>query len=293
MADKRQPLMFSAAGRKASGKTIETIKFIYQYLQTTNKKKGRKVLIFDVNDEFSSFTFPDPNAGMIKHKIQRILLKDIPQFSASNVIEVRRISPFWDNNTTMSPSEYSDALEIILKYFRNGLLLCEDTNKYVTEHPTKDLYGRLITGRHIGVDIFMHFQGVGAALTPRLLRNTAYLRMHKTLDSVYAYQKQAGEFYEILSIAENIVSKRYEKGVELKNNDRYFNVMVNLETSKINGDFTKVEAETAVIDFISTNDYILKRHLKKRDLDGNVIALNENQIYKTVAKGYLTNFFEF
>jgi len=294
MAETRQPMMLAAVGRKGVGKTIETIKFIYQYIQGTSTMKPRKALIFDVNNEFSSFKFPDPKAGMITHSIKRIAIKDIPKFSNSNISEVRRVAPYWDNNVAMTNTEYSVALEKILSYYRNGLLLLEDINKYTSENMKADLIGRIISNRHIGLDIVLHFQGVGRVLTPKILSNTNLIRLHKTNDEVSRYKERAEDKVHILSIAEKIVNARYEDGVTNHNDNRYFSLIVNNDDSKITGDFTKQEAEMAVMDYLSSDDGkpIVRYFAEKRDLSGKK-TMSMEQAYITANKKFLKDYFYF
>ena len=268
--------MTVAVGRKGVGKTIETIKFIYQYVSGTSKMKPRKALIFDVNNEFSSFDFPMPNGEMAKHKISRLLIKDLPRFTASNVIEVRRIAPYWDNNTLMSRDEYSKALEIIFTGYRDGLLLMEDINLYTNESMKGDLLGRLVTLRHIGIDVVIHYQGVGKVFTPTILANTGFLRMHKTNDTVARHINKDLSKRDILCIAENIVNKRYYNGQKNGTNDKYFNLLIDIENNKIynSGNFriNQEEVEDAIRNYISTyKSSILPPILNQIDRNGNNI----------------------
>jgi hypothetical protein len=293
MAQERQPKMLIAVGRKGVGKTIETIKFIYEYIQPTATRKARKALIFDVNNEFSSFYFPDPIAGMVKHSIKRIAIKDIPKFSNSNICEVRRVAPYWDNNTQMTTDDMSEALNMILQYYRNGLLLVEDINLYTNENMKTDLIGRLATLRHIGIDLVAHYQGIGRAFTPKIIQNTAFIRMHKTNDSVATHASKAEEKVDILSIAENIVAERYDDGIRNKNENKYYSILVDLENSKIIGDFSKEEADSAVMNYLSLNSArLIKPYVNKRDSDGKKV-MNEEQAYLLAKKRFIEDYFSF
>ena len=293
MEQEREPKMLVAVGRKGVGKTIETIKFIYQYIKGTDTMKPRKALIFDVNDEFSSFKFPDPVAGMIRHSIKRIAIKDIPKFSNSNICEVRRVAPYWDDNTAMSIDDKSKALKKILQYYRDGLLLVEDINQYTNENMKTDLVGKLATLRHIGIDLVAHYQGIGRAFTPKIIQNTAFIRMHKTNDSVATHASKAEEKVDILSIAENIVSERYEDGINNNNENIYFNLLVDVENSKIIGDFTKEEAEQAVMNYLSLNPVrLIKPFVNKRDINGKK-TMTEEQAYIIAKQRFIKDYFSF
>lgn len=88
----REPQLIIATGTKGVGKTYTTCSVIQEYL-TPNiklKKPARKVLIFDVNGEYT-------NEELIKNKFrfrtQTLALKDLDAWSKQKRIEVRRILP--------------------------------------------------------------------------------------------------------------------------------------------------------------------------------------------------------
>lgn len=57
----------------------------------------------------------------------------------------------------MTLDDVANTLFIILETFRNGLLLVEDINKYISDTMPNDLVGAICTNRHIGVDNIIAF----------------------------------------------------------------------------------------------------------------------------------------
>jgi ribosomal protein L30/L7E len=201
----RECRIIIACGKRGVGKTVETVKMIDEYV-SGNPSKGippRKALIFDVNDEFSSFWY----FGQ-QRSIKAIAIKDILKFSVHPKVEVRRIRPFWDDGKKLTINDMGEVLGIILDNYRNGLLLVEDINKYLSDSMPSDLIGSLATSRHIGLDIVSHFQNIGRAGNPKLLGNLNMIRLHKTNDTVERHKNKFEEKTELLQIAENLVTKK-------------------------------------------------------------------------------------
>ena len=259
-----------ACGKRGVGKTIETIKVIDEYV-AGNPSKGippRKALIFDVNDEFSSFWY----FGQTR-SIKAIAIRDIMKFSIHPNIEVRRIRPFWDDGKKMTINDMGEVLGIILDNYRNGLLLVEDINKYLSDAMPSDLIGSLATSRHIGLDIISHFQNIGRAGNPKLLGNLNMIRLHKTNDTVERHKNKFEEKTEILQIAEYIINKRYFDG------DIRFFIYIDIENMKIRGKFTREEAEDGIHQYI-TERYarIVSPMLQLRDKKGVKIHTEESAL---------------
>jgi len=266
----RECRIIIACGKRGVGKTVETIRMIDEYV-AGNPAKGvppRKALIFDVNDEFSSFWF----YGQTR-RIPALAIKDIMKFSIHPKIEIRRIRPFWDDGRKMTINDMAEVLGIVLDNYRNGLLLVEDINKYLSDAMPSDLIGSLATSRHIGLDIISHFQNIGRAGNPKLLGNLNMIRLHKTNDTVERHKNKFEEKTEILQIAEYLINNRYQQGDE-----RYF-VYVDVENMKIRGKFTKLEVEDAIHEYI-TERYkrIVQPLLQLRDKKGKKTHTEESAL---------------
>lgn len=270
----RECKVIVSCGKKGVGKSVETIKMIFDYVRG-NPAKGvppRKALIFDVNDEFSSFWYYDQQLS-----IKAIAIKDIQRYSLQTIAEVRRIRPFWDDGKKLTLDDMAKVLGLILDNYRGGLLLIEDPNKYVGDNIDSDLIGGLATARHIGLDCVMHFQGVGRVAHPKIIQNANFIRYHKTNDTVKRHERKFEDKFALMSIAESLVNARYASG------DHRFFVYVDVDNSKILGAFTKDEAAQAIVDHIG--DYyqtIVKKISNKIDTKGNRIYTKETALQAAI-----------
>jgi hypothetical protein len=247
----REPKLLVAIGKKGVGKSYTTEKMIQQYV-VGNPAKGvppRRVLILDVNDEYSGY--------------KAIRIQDVMLFSAHPMIEARRIRPFLDDGKKMTLDDIAQTLFICLETFRNGLLLIEDVNKYISDTMPNDLVGAICTNRHIGVDIILHYQSIGR-ITSKVWQNVNVIRLHKFTDTVKKHKHKFEDKFEYLSIAETMINQMYEKG------NRHFFVYADIDEEKIYGGFTNQDMETAVDQFLEQNYKLLVNPLlNARDMNGN------------------------
>lgn len=212
--EEREPKLLVAVGRKGCGKTYTTKKMIQQYV-LGNPSKGvapRRVLIFDVNDEYED--------------IKALSINDIMRFSSHPKIEVRRIRPFHANGKKMTIRELQETLFIILDKYRGGMLLIEDINRYVSDNLPNDLVGAICTNRHSDLDIILHFQSIGR-ISPKIWQNLSIIRVHKITDNVARHRDKFEDKYEMLQLVENYVNSEYNEG-----NKRIY-VYVDIEDEKI------------------------------------------------------------
>jgi hypothetical protein len=266
----REPLLLVGIGKKGVGKSYTTEKMIYSYVQG-NPSKGvppRRALIIDVNDEY--------------YNIKAIRIQDVALFSAHPLIEVRRIRPFMDDGTKMSLDDIAQTLFVVLQTFKNGLLLVEDINKYISDTMPNDLVGAICTNRHIGVDIILHYQSIGR-ITSKVWQNVNVLRLHKFTDAVKRHKHKYEDKYEYLSVAEIIINKRYEEG------DKWFFLYADIDNEKIYGSFTDEEFDNAVNIFIQNNySQLITPLLKGRDEKGK--KAHSSQSAMTEVKKRFTNY---
>lgn len=259
----REPKLLVAVGKKGVGKSFTTEKMIYQYV-VGNPAKGvppRRVLILDVNDEYQN--------------IKAIRIQDVTLFSIHPIVEVRRIRPFLDDGTKMTLDGIAQTLFEILGTFKNGLLLVEDINKYISDTMPNDLVGAICTNRHIGVDIIMHYQSIGR-ITSKVWQNVNIIRLHKFTDTVKRHKHKFEDKFEYLSIAEIIINKRHENG------DKHFFLYCDIDEEKIYGSFTNQEFENAVNIFIQNNySNIVSPLLKSRDERGKKTYSPQTAISET------------
>lgn len=230
----REPLLGAAVGKKGVGKTHTTKQTIREYLMGNPQLgiKRRRVLILDVNDEFSD--------------IKSIAVQDILKFSNNAIIEARRVRIYKPEGGKMTLNEIANTLFFILEYYRNGLLLIEDINKYVSDSLPNDLIGAICTQRHQDVDIIMHFQSIGR-ITPKIWGNLNWLRFHKNSESVERHKNKYPDKVEILKIAEAMVNNEFEKG-----NSRFY-CYVNLDDEIIEGAYSQKMLDSANVRYIEEN----------------------------------------
>lgn len=207
--EEREPLLGVAIGGMGVGKTFLTKKLIQKYVQNNPQTGaiGRKVLIVDVNDEFSDID------GV---RIKALRISDVKLFSVHQTVEIRRIRPFLDNGEAMTLRDLQETLFRVLKEFRGGLILIEDINLYVSDSLPQDIMGAICTIRHRDTDVIMHFQSIGR-ITPKVWQNLRWLRFHKINDSVYKHREKFSEKLEVLQLTESYINSEFEKGNERVN----------------------------------------------------------------------------
>ena len=281
---KRQPYLIVVCGKKASGKTFTTLQWIKDYVKG-NPAKGvqpRKVLILDINGEFTQF--------------KTIPLGRVKEFSVSPVAEVRRVTIFKNDGSKMTLNEIADTLNYILDNFRNGLLLVEDVTRYISDSLPNDVIGAICTQRHMGVDIILHFQMLGKAGHPKILANMNLMRIHKVTDPVDKHKKKFEDYFELLKIAQLIVNIEYDKREKskfysAKDAKVYFCVTIDMEMEKIIGNFDKKMFMDAVHEYINDNDKdTIGVYLKKKDKSGASLY-TYTKAYDQVQKDLMIKYF--
>lgn len=260
----REPYLYVAVGKKGVGKTYQTIKIIDSYVRgnAIYGIKPRKVLILDVNDEYTQYRKLSPS--------------DIKRFAAHPVAEARRIVPYYKNGQVMELRDLEAVYKYATKHFRGGLLLAEDLTKFVGDNLPADIVGYMCTNRHRDVDMVVHFQGIGKAGNPKIKANMNILRLHPVLESVDKHKDKFNEYTEIIKIAQNIVNSRY---TEFMRNHReqfrtYFDffVYVNFDKNQIQGNFTRDEFEKIITEYIQKNEKTtIGELLKLKDRTGKKI----------------------
>lgn len=259
MSQWREAKLIMVAGRKGVGKTFQTLHQIANYLSSNASRQGRKVLIFDVNNEFGNVREDHnnsklPNIGLIK-------LSQVPAFAKITRPFAKRVSVFKDDGQRMTLAEMAQALGFILEHYRNGLLLIEDINKYITDSLPGDLIGAICTQRHVSVDVIIHVQTVGKLFHPKLWGNCNEIRLHRTDDTVERHKNKISGNLEHLLIMEKLIELKFKAG------ETRFCCYLNKDTGKIKGRFTLNDFKQAVEDYLSSNyQRILKPLLDKRQI---------------------------
>jgi hypothetical protein len=250
MSEKREPLLGVAVGRKGCGKTFTTKKMLQKYVVGNPSKgiSGRRVLIIDVNDEFTD--------------IKALKVSDVVKFSMHPKKEIRRIRPFHDNGVKMDTTEIQNTLFIVLKKFFNGLLLIEDPNKYISDNLPGDLIGAIVTARHTDTDIILHYQSIGR-IVPKIWQNVNWIRFHKINDSVEKSKAKLDDLYELFKVVEMYIDHEY-----FVNENKRAYVYVDIDDRKIKG-ISKKKLEPIIDHYISENyRKLITPLLNKHDING-------------------------
>lgn len=269
MAELREPLFEVVIGFKGVGKTYTTNSIIEDYIKNIpGGKKGRPVLVFDVNNEYSDsnnyfgykaidFDIREPNAYIRSEQIRKI--------SAPGKY---RILPFRKDRQPMSLSEIQTTAKDIVSYYRNGMLVLEDINKYTLSNLSQDFVGMFIGIRHLGVDLVAHFQSL-RAIPPKIWSEMTHLRWHKQSEKIIKYRNRITSL-ELFSIAECVVDRMY------LSDPHYFLWVDKLQEKLIN--VSREQFNQGCRDYLNQNPRIrmgLKLHL---DDQGNKKYANDNAV---------------
>lgn len=275
----REVLTLVVAGVKRIGKSNESLRMLVEdYITPKGKKKARKALLVDINDEYGKYKIysnripyglrpmSDENGNYYIYPIRRIAIKDVILFSNPNYkAEIRRVVPkINDNGTFADPDQLIDNIVKILKDFRGGALLIEDLNVVFGDSLPLVISGLLTNNAHRDCDLIMHVQSIGRML-PKIRQNTNIVRMHYQLDSVDESKEKLKTHYPIFKIAQIIVNEQYFAG-----NTRYY-VWIERDKFKIMGNITPEQKERAVKEYLSVTPQELKPLLIKKDDNGKAV----------------------
>jgi hypothetical protein len=248
MATQREAGMMITAGIQGVGKTYQNMHVIKDYVKDKfyNKVKGRKCLIFDTNGEYTSSQFSRNDISGFEPK--RIAISDIPAWCRTENKECRRVDA-----KNLGIKEKKEAIEYIIKNYRNGMLVLEDINTYILNVTFMEaIVGGLVNLRHRGVDVLVSYQSL-RPVEPRMWQNARWVRMHYQADNVNDIKGKLPN-PELYKIAQNIINKRYFGG------DKRFFLYIHNFNNKIEGKFTKLEFEQACKDYLSANQKYIKEY---------------------------------
>jgi len=254
--DERQPMLMLVCGETGVGKTYRNILEIENYLKDhpALNRKGRKVLIFDVNDDdYECYATVSPDF------IRKLKL-----------IRARRIRPLTLEGQTMSIEEKRDMVERMVRQFTEGLLVLEDLDKYMTGAKGQTIVGLLTTNRHHGLDIMISHQSI-AKITTTEFQNCTWLRLHKQVDDVTRYRNRIPNYF-LVRIATLIVEEQYLIG-----NIRYF-VYVNLRKLKLRGCSAKAYIRACKKYLDTEENGMIRRMMLERNFSGQLVYKNRNEV---------------
>jgi hypothetical protein len=248
--DRRESGMMCVTGIQGVGKTYLNQHIIYDYCRDkiSIRVRGRKCLIFDTNGEYTKPQFE--KNGMPEFDAKVIALSDIPSWAKSPMIECRRIDA-----KSLPISQKREAIEYIMRYFKNGMLVLEDVNTYILNvtHMEKIVSG-LVSLRHRAVDVLISYQSL-RPVEPRIWQNSRWVRMHYQADNVNDIKGKVSN-PTLFKIAQYIVNNKYFNGEER------FYVYIHNFSNKIEGDFTMEEFEYACQQYVNANKKYLKEFIE-------------------------------
>ncbi len=251
----REPTLEVAIGFRGVGKTYTFDKICDDYI----KNLRRPVLVFDVNNEYTESNKYYGYKAIDFNALEPNEFKRSEQIRNIKVPGRYRIIPMKKNRQPMTTRELLITATTIVAYFRNGMVLLEDINKYNGSHFKQEFIGTFVGLRHLGVDLVLHFQSLHA-IPPKVWDGMEYLRWHKCAEKIVKYKQHVTNF-ELFSIAEAIVDSEYSKG-----NTRFF-LWVNALGNKIEG-VTQEQFTNGCRNFLQYNPSVINGMMNNIDLEG-------------------------
>lgn len=232
-APEREAGLMTSAGVQGVGKTYQNMGVIARYVKDKLdiKVRGRKVLIFDTNGEYTQEEFLK-NGHQVT--IKTIALSDVRAFAKSDLVEIRRIDA-----KHLGIPEKKAILDFLVRNWKNGLLVLEDINTYVLNIlAMENVVGRIISLRHKAIDCLISYQSL-RAVEPRIWQNSRWVRMHFQADDVDDIKDKVTN-PELYKIAQIMVNHRYLNATEQNMGERFF-VYITKFGRKLEGGFGKEE----------------------------------------------------
>ncbi len=278
---KRDPMVMLICGGMGIGKTYRSKQELKHYLKhnADRRKKGRKILAFDVNGaDYTEFKTVNP-------KYIRQLSKIAP----------RRILPFNEDGSPMSSDQKRAIVHLILKDFSNGLVILDDIDSYMSNAKNQSMIGALVTVRHKGIDMLLSHQSIGKITTTEWQACT-YLRLHHQVDPVTRYKERIPA-YELVRIAQLIVNEQYnlcsdafyreeitEEQYKIK---KSFFIYVNMRQLKVSG-CSRAAYIRACKRFIDQEEAKrVRMYLNERSFDGTPLYKDRNAVIVQLISEYL------
>ncbi|WP_222845924.1 hypothetical protein [Flavilitoribacter nigricans] len=242
-------------------------------------KKGRKVLAFDTNDDdYPEFRTVSPD-----------------HLQALTKATARRIRPFNKNGSPMDDEQKREVVEKILRYYRNGLLVLDDIDHYMTGAKGQSMIGALCTVRHKGLDILLTHQSI-AKITTSEWQNCTWLRLHHQVDDVTRYRDRIPK-YHLVRIAQIIIDQQYELAMqafgsgkisepEFKKRKSFF-LYVNMRQQTIMGCGKAVFIKACKKYIDQEKGRKLKMMLSERDFNNTPIYKNRNEAIIKLISDYM------
>lgn len=268
----REALFILATGEKGVGKTYKSLEDLQPYLQK------RKVLIFDVNNEYGNVK--QEHNPSFAH-VRAIRIEDLAKWTLNGVKEARRLLPINSQGQPLNNAELQEVMGYVLKTFKNGGIILEDLTKFVSDSVGNDLIGTLATQRHASVDVFIHFQSIQKIVHPKMWALSNVIRLHRTEDRVKKFESKINNPTG-LYLCENLI-----RIINEKNGNKRGCVYYHKESKKIKGAFDQQMFNQAIEMYLNDNPKDFKKELNKENLrTGKKIHANRNACVDYLLKKY-------
>jgi len=271
------------SGQQGVGKSYNIKKIIKDYVKDNpaTGKKGGKVLIYDVNDEYTDHV--------------PIAWKDI---KSQRTQTVRRVLPYRMVNGKVEPfgtDELKEGFLVLLSEYHGGLLILEDFNTYALNTRAQKVLSTLTRARHKQIDILIVLQEIGK-VTKDLWSNISFYIYHKQTSDIDKEKDKITNF-PMVKVADNIVNEQfnmaqlaYDSGkITYDDYVKYksFFVAINFKTNKITG-CSKEAFIRASYRFlkVTDKDKLVKEYCLENDLR-YTNAEQKNMAYDALVKRLL------
>jgi hypothetical protein len=274
IADDREAGMMTTAGVQGVGKTYQNMICIANYVKDdiARKKRGRKVLIFDTNGEYTESEFK--KAGHNNVQVKLLKVKDVQAYGKSDLVEIRRI----DAKHLTIPQKKA-ILEYILRVYVNGMLVIEDVNTYILNVThMEEIVGRIVNLRHRAVDVLISYQSL-RAIEPRIYANSRWFRMHFQADNVDDVKGKLTNV-QLYKIAQILINFRHYNG------DERFFLYITKFGRKIEGNFSREEFEDASRKYLNMNKKLIDEFMEINECEKEAAY---SGLIKTYYKMYYDN----
>lgn len=270
------------SGAQGVGKSHNIKKIIKDYVRDNEHtgKKGGKVLIYDVNDEYTDY--------------MPIAWKDIKLQKPQTV---RRVLPFRKVGNKVEPfgtDELKDGFLVLLEEYKDGLLILEDFNTYALNTRSQKVLSTITRARHKQIDILIVLQEIGK-ITKDLWSNISFYIYHKQTSEIDKERDKINNFI-MVKIGDNIVNEQFnmaqlyfdEKKITYDDYVRYkaFFVSINFKTNKITG-CSQEAFQRGLYRFLKVTDK--ERMVKEYCLEHDLKFTNsehKKQAYSALMKRY-------
>jgi hypothetical protein len=285
----REPMVYLVCGETGVGKTHRNRLEIKRYMQNDPNtlftkgngsiaKQGRKVLVFDTNDDDYPYRTVSPD-----------------HIKGLTLVNARRIRPFNRDGSPMDENEKKEVVNKILKYYQNGLVVLDDIDHYMTGAKGQSMIGALCTVRHKGIDLLLTHQSI-AKITTTEWQNCTWLRMHHQVDDITRYRERIPK-YNLVRIAQLIVDEQYDlahiafsKGqiseAEFKRRKGFF-VYVDMRRKKISGCSRDAFIRACKKFMDQELNKKITMMLQERDWNNNAVYENRNEAALKIISDFL------